>query len=233
MTRGGRRPANRGQQLLAASRKILGVGQRRPGATDAARPWRSFQFLDPRLDGGRFDLKAARAAASGWMPVRTAAAAAAGRRTGRRSAAIRRQGPERERPIRGSGSAASFSAKSRFVSLESKRTSRPRTFQEAKESVVVFRGDRVELVIVAAPGATVRPRNVLVITSMRLSKRSAWSWRMSTGEWTSSPRNQKPVPRIDSLKPSRRMQRGYRAAGRRRCARSTNWLYGTSALRRG
>ena len=40
--------------------------------------------------------------------------------------------------------------------------------------------------------ATVRPRNVLPKTSMRLSKRSAWSWRTSTGEWTSSPRNQKP-----------------------------------------
>src|SRR5205085_1577358 len=49
---------------------------------------------------------------------------------------------------------------------------------------------------------TVRQRNVLVMTSIMLSWRSARSWHVSAGECTCSPRNQKPEPRIDSSKPS-------------------------------
>ena len=50
--------------------------------------------------------------------------------------------------------------------------------------------------------ATFDGTNVLVRTSIWLSIRSASSARTSTGECTDSPRNQKPVPRIDSLKRS-------------------------------
>ena len=73
----------------------------------------------------------------------------------------------------------------------------------AVQGVVVGGGDGVELVVVAAGAGDRQAEERLaedvdaVVDACRLGR-----WRTSTGEWTPSPRKQKPVPMTDSLVPS-------------------------------
>ena len=69
-----------------------------------------------------------------------------------------------------------------------KRLLMPRAAEESRQGVIVFIGDRIELVVVTAAHATVSPRNVLEITSIWLSIRRICSSRTSTGECVPSPR---------------------------------------------